>query len=72
MTRYQAAVSTLSTMLAKARAPNQMDSVTRDPRTLTLPPQWKRADRSIERPPLLVRLWRAIGGGRRFGNDSRD
>jgi hypothetical protein len=90
MTRDQTAMSTLSSMLAKARAPREdaiarvgdrapislptpraTESVTHHARRLALPPSWQRPDGLLDHPPLLVRLWRVMGGDR-GGIDSHD
>ena len=88
MTRYEAAMTTLSLWLAKARAPSEesdtqndvdrdapISSVTRQElgtathvtRKLTLPPSWQGHDPSLEHSPVLIRLWRTLGGGRGTG-----
>jgi hypothetical protein len=88
MTRYQAAMSTFSIWVTKARAPSgdditrelgkrapiarPMGSATRQARGQTLPPRWQRAAASFEHPPLLVRLWRAMGGDSRHGINSHE
>lgn len=83
MTRYQTAMSNLSSMLAKARAPRgdaiarvgdrapitlptsrATESVAHHARRLELPPSWRRPDGLPDHQPLLVRLWRVMGGGR--------
>jgi len=59
------------TTRAPARTPvsppprHAKDSAGHRTRRLKLPPSWDRHDEPLDRPSLVMRLWRAIGGGRR-------
>lgn len=47
------------------RPPHAKDSAGYRTRRLKLPPSWDRHDASLDRPSLVMRLWRAMGRGRR-------
>jgi hypothetical protein len=68
MSRYQTAMATLSNALENARTPTDNRSAERHSRksaehradSAPMRRTWERSDASHTRPPLLVRMWRAV------------
>jgi hypothetical protein len=52
--------------------PQVVDSSARRTQRLTWPPTWQRPAPSPDRPPLLIRLWRAVRRGDRPGTKPQE
>jgi hypothetical protein len=57
---------------ASSPALHVVDSSARRIQKLTLPPAWRRPDRSLDNPSRLVRLWRAVRGGDHHGTNPQE